>query len=83
MLLRRHKVAYTQPVVSNEPAVKVAEPIEKEIETKEKETTSYSRTEINRMNKSELIDLATSEGLDAEDKSGTELKEMLLTHFDL
>lgn len=79
MLLRRHKVANTQPAISNEPAVKVAEPIE----TKDNETTSYSRTEINRMNKSELIDLATSEGLDAEDKSGTELKEMLLTHFDL
>lgn len=79
MLLRRYRVVKTQPVATSEPVANTTEPIE----TNEEATTKYSRTEISRMNKAELVELASNNGLETDDKSGAELKEMLLEHFDL
>lgn len=50
----------------------------------EKEEKKYTKTEINRMPTSELQNLASAEGVeDAFDKSGGELKKILIEHFNL
>lgn len=52
-------------------------------ETKQ-DDKKYTKTEINRMSKAELQDLAMNEGIDgAEEMTGSELKENLISHFGL
>lgn len=42
----------------------------------------YTKTEINRMSTADLQSLAKSEGIeDAEEKTGTELKQILINRF--
>lgn len=52
-----------------------------DFETQEK---TYTKTDINRMNKAELQELARSTGVEgADDMTGTELKEYLFSVFGL
>lgn len=52
-----------------------------ELETKEK---TYTKTEINRMNKAELQEIARNTGVEGVDNmTGTELKEYLFNVFGL
>lgn len=44
----------------------------------------YSRSEINLMNKADLQELANSVGIeDVYDKTGSELKKILINHFNI
>lgn len=83
MLLRRHRRMV--------PVLKKPEPfltenrapvVEEELQVEETEV-KLTRTDISRMNKAELIEQAESVGIDATDKSGTALKELLIEYYDL
>lgn len=54
-----------------------------ETKTEEKEQQLYTKTEINRMSKNELVELAKTASIDHEGQSGTKLKAMLIEHFGL
>lgn len=55
-----------------------------EFSTEQPEEKQYTRTEINRMNKAELQELAVNAGIDgADEMTGAELKERLLDAFGL
>lgn len=56
-----------------------------EVNVEELVTSSeYTKTEINRMSTAELKELATKEGIDdAKNMTGTELKKILIEHFNL
>lgn len=59
-------------------------PEELPIEEVREEKPNYTKTNINMMNKAALVQLAGAAGiLGAEDKSGVELKELLIKHFGL
>lgn len=62
-----------------------SEEVKEEINVEELvEKNEYTKTEINRMSTAELKELATKEGVDgAEDMTGTELKKILIEHFNL
>lgn len=48
------------------------------------EEKKYTKTDINRLSKAELQELAVNEGIDGvEDMTGSELKENLISHFGL
>lgn len=48
------------------------------------EEQQYTRTDINRMNKDDLVSLATAAGIEgAEDMSGSDLKKELIERFGL
>lgn len=94
MLLRRHKINSTREGTPNN----VPEDIQQEelygdeLNYKQKDEENEQRTEdkphtktdINRMNKAELLELATEYGVDgADDMTGAELKETLLEMFGL
>lgn len=50
----------------------------------ENSSDSYTKTDINRMSTAELQELAENEGIEgAHEKSGGELKKMLIEHFSL
>lgn len=50
----------------------------------EAEEQKYTRTDINRMNKDDLVSLAVEAGIEnAEDMSGNELKKELIEKFEL
>lgn len=54
-------------------------PLIKKVESKQ-----YTKTDINRMNKAELLEMAKNTGVEgADDMTGTELKEYLLNVFGL
>lgn len=59
--------------------------VPQEINTvKEKQEKKYTKTEISRMNVAELKDLAIEVGIEnAMETSGSELKKMLVEHFEL
>ncbi len=60
------------------------EPEELPTEEIREEKPKYTKTNINMMNKAALVNLAGAVGiLGAEDKSGAELKELLIKHFNL
>lgn len=51
---------------------------------KANEENNYTKTDINRMNKEDLVSLASEVGIiDAEDKNGSELKKELIEKFGL
>lgn len=94
MLLRRHKINSTREGTPNN----VPEDIQQEelygdeLNYKQKddkneqrtEDKPYTKTDINRMNKAELLELANEYEVDgADDMTGAELKETLLEMFDL
>lgn len=94
MLLRRHKINSTREGTPNN----VPEDIQQEElygdelnykpkdEENEKRTEdrSYTKTDINRMNKAELLEMAKEYGIGgAQDMTGAELKEYLLNAFGL
>lgn len=58
---------------------------EKEDLTKENvNTTLYTKTDIRRMPTAELKELATKKGIiGSEEMTGTDLKELLINHFEL
>lgn len=45
--------------------------------------SAYTRTEISRMSKQDLVVVANSVGIPVEDKTGAELKEELIEYFGL
>ena len=49
----------------------------------EKQEQLYTKTEINRMSKAELVELAETASIDYDGQSGTKLKAMLIEHFGL
>lgn len=50
----------------------------------ENSSDSYTKTDINRMSTAELQELAENEGIEgAHEKSGGELKKILIEHFSL
>lgn len=54
------------------------------LNNKEDTTKQYGKTEINRMDKAELQELAENVGIDgAEEMTGGALKKLLLEHFGL
>lgn len=61
--------------------------MQQEVEEKEQlpfELTQYTRTDINRMNKDDLVSLANEVGIEnAEETSGSELKRLLIDKFGL
>lgn len=71
------------------PLIKVGDKVEKEADKPfDEEVTApevkYTKTEINRMTKERLIELANDNGIaDPEDYSGTELKKMLFEKMGL
>lgn len=89
MLLRRYKNRQVYTKAQN--TVKEAKPV---TNTKEKEnilpdetpadSPKYTKSDINRMSKSELINLAESAGIsNATDKTGAELKTLLIQNYNL
>lgn len=66
---------------------KIEKPIEKPVEKpieKNAEEVKYTKTDINRMSKAELVEQATKIGIeDAEDLSGNVLKDKLIEHYNL
>lgn len=78
MLLRRHR-RFAQPTpkqVEKEPVV-----VEEKVEDI-KEVPKYTKTEIFRMNKAELVERAKEIGIeDAEELSGNVLKGKLIEHY--
>lgn len=61
-----------------------AEPKKNDPEQKKAEQPQYTKTEINRMSTAELQSLAAEVGIEnAFDKSGGELKKLLIEHFGL
>lgn len=57
---------------------------DKDIELEEEPSTVYTKTEINRLTTAELQELANREGIEnAYEKSGGELKKVLIAHFGL
>lgn len=44
---------------------------------------TYTKTDINRMNIAGLQSLAVQKGIDVRQKSGSELKKLLIQHFGL
>lgn len=94
MLLRRHKINSTREGTPNN----VPEDIQQEklygdeLNYKQKDDESeqrtedkpYTKTDINRMNKAELLDLANEYDVEnVDDMTGAELKETLLEMFGL
>lgn len=61
-----------------------AEPQKNKSEQKKTEQPQYTKTDINRMSTAELQSLAAEVGIEnAFDKSGGELKKLLIEHFGL
>ena len=59
-------------------------PASSSVEKKEEEKEQlYTKTEINRMSKDELVKLAETASIETECMSGTKLKAMLIEHFGL
>lgn len=89
MLLRRYK--NRQVYAKSQNTVKEVTPV---TNTKEKEnilpdetpadSTKYTKSDINRMSKSELINLADSAGIsNATERTGAELKTLLIQNYNL
>lgn len=57
--------------------------IQKVDDVKEVTKSTYSKTDINRMSKDTLVELAKSLGIETEEKSGAELKADLIKHYNL
>lgn len=94
MLLRRHKINSTREGTPNNVPedIQQEELYGEELNYKPKEDESeqrtedkpYTRTDINRMNKAELLEMAKEyEVEDADDMTGAELKEYLLNTLGL
>lgn len=85
MLLRRYKVnkareqkPVSEPVTNDD--IRQENVYGDEISYK----SEYTKTEINRMNKAELVEKATEIGVeDAEEMSGNALKDLLIEHYNL
>lgn len=76
MLLRRHRAEVREQRKVPEPAI--------DEQTNEVEKPQYTKTDINRMSKAELVSLAKEVGIyGAEEMNGTDLKEQLINHFNL
>lgn len=83
MLLRRYKVnkareqkPVSEPVTNDD--IRQENVYGDEISYK----SEYTKTEINRMNKAELVEKATEIGVkDAEEMSGNALKDLLIEHY--
>lgn len=55
-----------------------------DITFEEKEDKKYTKTEIQRMNKDDLVSLASEVGIEgAEEMNGADLKRELIEHFEL
>lgn len=95
MLLRRHKINSVREGTPNNIPEDVQQeemygeemnyhPTDEEEQTAEIGGKPYTKTAINRMNKAELLKLANDSGIvGADDMSGTELKEQLISIFGL
>ncbi|MCD7724296.1 MAG: hypothetical protein LUI12_01865 [Clostridiales bacterium] len=83
-MIHRHKVqraAKKPPTVTNE---NVTELEAKKTTEKESENMSYTKTDINRMSKEDLVVLAVKVGIEnAEEISGSDLKKMLIDYYNL
>lgn len=88
MLLRRHKLnAVRKGNPDNEIEDRQQADLyqhEVQYEEKEDETVKYTKTDINRMSKEDLVSLASEVGIiGVEDKSGSDLKKELIDKFGL
>lgn len=81
MLLRRHRSAEVRE------RKKVPEPTNTEqtyTYDNDSERPQYTKTDINRMSKAELVYLAGEVGIyGADEMNGSDLKEQLISHFNL
>ncbi len=67
---------------NNRRRIKLIEIVEEE--TQVEEQPKYTKTEINRMTTAELRELAVSDGIKhAEEMTGSELKKLLISRFNL
>ena len=89
-IVKRNGVYYEagQEVPAFAPAEeKVIESIEEEVNESapvEKEKPTYTKTDINRMNKETLVERAKEIGVeDAEEMSGNAIKDLLIEHYNL
>lgn len=89
MMLRRHSTPLS--IAKDVKAAKVEKPmppvsmakVKVEVAEEITENVTYTRTEINRMNKEALTQLAINEGLEnAEELSGNQIKKMLIEKYD-
>jgi hypothetical protein len=64
----------------HKPLIKWVEEVKEELNDSKPNLT---RTDIARMNKAQLVTEAEKVGIDTEDKSGAELKELLVKHYGL
>lgn len=82
MLLRRHNIPLGK--IEEKVSVVAPSPIVVEEVVKETTNTNYTKTDIKRMPLDELKALATEEGVDgANDMTGGELKDILISKFNL
>lgn len=78
MMIHRHKLKVQRAVEQTAPV------IEKQADVIVEEKKTYTKTEISRMSTAELQNLANDEGIEnALEKSGAELKRVLVEHFGL
>ena len=82
MLLRRHNIPLGK--IEEKVSVVAPSPIVVEEVVKETTNTNYTKTDIKRMPLDELKALATENGIDgANDMTGGELKDILISKFNL
>lgn len=82
MLLRRHNIPLGK--IEEKVSVVAPSPIVVEEVVKETTNTNYTKTDIKRMPLDELKALATEKGVDgANDMTGGELKDILISKFNL
>ena len=82
MLLRRHNIPLGK--IEERVSVVVPSPIVVEEVVKETTNTNYTKTDIKRMPLDDLKALATEKGVNgANDMTGGELKDILISKFNL
>lgn len=79
-MMHRHKVNAKKSSVTAAPKKDIkAQEIASAPDVSDASNTAYSKTDIYRMNKSELVAVATAQGIEnAADMSGTDLKAALI-----
>lgn len=86
MLLRRHKTNYAKEKSFEDAAVDES-PLpfsDDDIMFETRPEKQYTKTDINKMNKAELLEMAKRTGVEgADDMTGAELKEYLLSVYGL
>lgn len=79
----KHNGVY-YPAGADVPVDSAEEKSEESEDDEESDPQGYTRTSIQQMRKSELLDLAASVGIETdENTTGSQLKEALLEHFGL